>query len=53
MTSVPNELHITINTSIPGYQKIRFNPSMIIQNSDDKTVMFNPMIQLKYQHKAL
>ena len=48
MTTIPNELIININTSVPGYQKLRFKPSMIIKNisNDDSTVRFNPMIKL-------
>ena len=38
MTTIPNELIITINTSIPGYQKIRYTPSMTLKNSNDKTI---------------
>jgi hypothetical protein len=47
-TIIPNELNITINTSIPGYQKIRYNPSMTIKeiSKDDNTVRFNPLIKL-------
>ena len=49
MTTIPNELIIDINTSIPGYQKIRFKPSMIIKNisNDDNKVRFDPLIKLK------
>lgn len=48
MDIVPNQLNIIINTSIPGYQKIKYNPSMTIKNinSDDKTVRFDPLIKL-------
>ena len=48
MTSIPNELKITINTSIPGYQKIEYKPSMTITNigSDDNSIRFNPLIKL-------
>ena len=48
MPTIPNELIITINTSIPGYQKIKYTPSMTIKNisSDDKTVRFNPLTKL-------
>jgi hypothetical protein len=47
-TIIPNELNITINTSIPGYQKIRYNPSMTIKeiSKDDNTVRFNPLVKL-------
>ena len=44
---VPNELKITINTSIPGYPKIKYNPSMTIKNIDkDKKVHFDPLVKL-------
>jgi hypothetical protein len=48
MDIVPNQLNITINTSIPGYQKIKYTPSMTIKNikSDDKTVRFEPLMKL-------
>jgi len=48
MNIVPNELNITINTSIPGYQKIKYNPTMTIKNisSDDRKVNFNPLVKL-------
>lgn len=49
MTTIPNELKITINTSIPGYQKITYKPYMTIKNinKQDDTVFFNPLIKLK------
>jgi hypothetical protein len=49
MSAIPNELFITINTSIPGYQTIQFKPSMIIKdiNPDDKTIQFDPLIKLQ------
>ena len=48
MTTIPNELIIEINTSIPGYQKIKYKPSMTIKNisSDDNKIRFNPLIKL-------
>jgi hypothetical protein len=48
MTSIPNELNITINTSVPGYQKIIYKPSMTIKDisKDDNSVRFNPLIRL-------
>jgi hypothetical protein len=48
MTTIPNELIININTSIPGYQKIRYKPSMTIKNisSDDSKIRFDPLIKL-------
>jgi hypothetical protein len=48
MTSIPNTLSITINTSIPGHQIVKFKPNMLIQNisKDDNKVYFNPQIPL-------
>jgi hypothetical protein len=48
MSTVPNELIITLHTSIPGYQKIKYIPSMTMKdiNSDDKTIIFDPLIKL-------
>jgi hypothetical protein len=47
MTAIPNELTININTSIPGFQKIKFKPSMLIKDisKDDSTVRFDPLIK--------
>ena len=47
MTAIPNELTININTSIPGFQKIKFKPSMLIKDisKDDSTVIFDPLIK--------
>jgi hypothetical protein len=42
----PDQLNITIRTSIPGYQKIDFKPSMLIKDSEEKSVKFNPLIKL-------
>ena len=42
----PDQLNITIRTSVPGYQKIEYKPSMTIKNSDEKAVKFNPLIKL-------
>jgi len=48
MATIPNQLNITINTSIPGYQKVIYKPSMTIENlsSDDNSVRFDPLIKL-------
>ncbi len=48
MTSIPNTLTITINTSIPGNQTIKFKPNMLIQNisKDDNKIYFNPLVPL-------
>ena len=47
-TIIPNELNITINTSVPGFQKIKYKPSMTIPNinKDDKTIQFDPLLKL-------
>lgn len=47
MTAIPNELTININTSIPGFQKIKFKPSMLIKDisKDDSSVIFDPLIK--------
>ena len=46
---VPNSLTITINTSVPGYQTIKYKPEMTIKNidKDEKTVWFNPLVPLE------
>ena len=46
---VPNSLTITINTSIPGYQTIKYKPEMTIKNidKDEKTVWFDPLVPLE------
>jgi hypothetical protein len=45
---IPNELKITINTSIPGFQNIRYKPSMTLpKDKVDETIQFNPLIKLK------
>jgi len=43
---VPDQLNITINTSIPGFQKIKYKPSMTEKNSKDSSVRFNPLVKL-------
>ncbi len=49
-TVVPNELKITINTSVPGFQIIKYNPNMTIKDTDKekekKSVYFNPLVKL-------
>jgi hypothetical protein len=42
----PDQLNITINTSIPGFKKIKFNSSMLNKGSSGKKIMFNPLIKL-------
>jgi hypothetical protein len=44
---IPNQLNITIQTNIPGYQKFSFKPSMLKSaKKDDSAVQFNPLIKL-------
>ncbi len=43
---IPSQLNITIRTSVPGYQKIEYTPSMTIKDSIEKSVKFNPLINL-------
>jgi hypothetical protein len=48
MSTIPNELKITINTSIPGFQSIRYKPSMTLPNEkNDDSIQFNPLVKLK------
>jgi len=45
---IDNEIKITINTSIPGFQKLEFKPSMIdtsLSERDNK-VFFNPLAKI-------
>ena len=45
--NIPNELKITINTSIPGFQSIRYKPSMTLKDDkDSNSVRFNPLVKL-------
>ena len=50
---VPNELHIMLHTSIPGFQKIKYIPSMTIENvdKDNKKLYFDPLI--KYNENVI
>jgi hypothetical protein len=44
---IPNTLTIMLQTSIPGLQKIKFKPSMIIPgDKQEEEVYFNPLIKL-------
>ena len=45
---IPNALTITINTSVPGYQTIKYKPDMTVKNidKDEKTVWFDPLVPL-------
>jgi hypothetical protein len=46
--NIPNELKITINTSIPGFQVIKYKPFMTLPNDNtDGFVHFNPLVKLK------
>ena len=51
-TNVPDELIINIVTSIPGYEKIKFSPSMLSQNMNisNRNVLFNPLYKLIIGH---
>jgi CRISPR/Cas system-associated protein endoribonuclease Cas2 len=46
---IPDQLNITILTSIPGYQKIEYKPSMTIKNNSEKSVRFDPLQKLNKQ----
>jgi len=47
-TEIPNELRITLRTSIPGFQKLEYKPTMTIPKigKDDNIVNFNPLVKL-------
>ena len=49
LKNIPNALTITINTSVPGFQVIKYKPRNTIPNisKDDKNVCFNPLVPLK------
>jgi len=42
----PDTLMIILNTSIPGYQQIKYVPNMTFPDTKEKTVLFNPYIKL-------
>ena len=45
--NVPNELKITINTNIPGFQTIRYKPYMTLpDDKNDGSIQFNPLVKL-------
>jgi hypothetical protein len=46
MNTIPNQLKITINTTIPGSQSLYYIPSMTIPNTKQETVQFNPLVKL-------
>jgi hypothetical protein len=45
---IPNALTITINTSVPGYQTIKYKPNMTLPDIDKEltTIWFDPLIPL-------
>jgi hypothetical protein len=48
MSNVPNELKITINTNIPGFQSIKYKPYMTLPSDrNDGSVQFNPLVKLQ------
>ena len=45
--NVPNELKITINTNIPGFQSIKYKPYMTLpDDKNDGSINFNPLVKL-------
>ena len=44
--SIPDQLNITLITSIPGSQKITYKPHMTIKDLSESTVRFDPTIKL-------
>ena len=45
-TPIPDTLTILINTRIPGYQKIKYSPSMTVPKTTSNTVYFDPLVKL-------
>jgi hypothetical protein len=48
---IPNTLTITINTSVPGHQILKYKPTMSIkekkeEKKENKQVFFNPLVKL-------
>ena len=43
--SIPNTLTVYINTRIPGFQKLKYKPSMTVANAGDN-VYFDPLVKL-------
>lgn len=43
---IPDQLNIIIRTNIPGYQKIKYNSSMTIKDSETQEIIFNPLYKL-------
>ena len=46
MSFVPNELNITMNTNMPGFSRLSYNPDMTIKGLKGKNIQFNPLIKL-------
>lgn len=46
MSYVPNELNVTLNTNMPGFSKLKYNPDMTIKGLKSKNIQFNPLIKL-------
>ena len=47
VSNVPNELKITINTNIPGFQSIKYKPYMTLpSDKNDGSLQFNPLVKL-------
>lgn len=44
---VPNALTITLNTSVPGFQKIIYKPKMTLPDITSSEVCFDPLIKLE------
>jgi hypothetical protein len=42
----PDTITITIYTQIPGSQVIKYSPNMTVPKSEDKFVLFNPLVKL-------
>ena len=49
--TIPDELNIILNTSVPGFQKIHYKPYMTIPNISrgDRSIKFNPLIMLNQE----
>ncbi len=48
---IPNSLTILINTKLPNYYKLNFDPSMSVPDTKSHTVYFDPLI--KYNYSAI
>jgi len=50
--SIPNTLTIYMNTRIPGFQKLKYRPSMTVpeaKNAKDENIYFDPLVKLTKQ----